>query len=82
MAEGGALYSATLLHRLAIGRALTRKGDPVRAEHYLQWTDARFVDPRAASLQYAFGPYNSYQRVLAFEAANERRHGPLPRGRR
>lgn len=71
MATDGALSPVALPHRLAIGRALTRAGDPVKAEHYLQWTDTWFLTALPSAVQFAFGPYNSYQRGLAFEAAGD-----------
>ena len=75
------LASAMFLHRLAIGRALARAGDPVRAEFYLQWTDTRFPGARESALQYALQPYNSYQRGLAFDAAGDRSRAMLHLGR-
>jgi hypothetical protein len=77
MTLGGTFPPSALLHRLAIGRALTRAGDPVAAEHYLQWTDTRYIDARASSVLYTFGPYSSYQRALAFEAAGDKARAML-----
>ena len=77
IARPGMLSSAMFLHRLAVGRALTRAGDPARAEYYLQWTDTRFADARASSVQYALQPYNSYQRGLAFDIAGDRSRAML-----
>ena len=66
-----AFPTSSAISRLAIGRALTRAGDPRKAEQYLQWPDARFVDPRSAGLSFTLSPYISYQRGLAFEAAGD-----------
>jgi hypothetical protein len=77
IAVGRPFPSMAALHRLAIGRALTRAGDPARAEHYLQWTDAWNADGRTASVQFMIGPYTSYQRGLAFEAAGNRERAKL-----
>jgi hypothetical protein len=66
-----AFPTSSVITRLAIGRALTRAGDPKKAEHYLQWPDARFVDPRSATLAFIFAPYTSYERGVAFEAAGD-----------
>ena len=77
ISSGGWFASSALLHRLAIGRSLTRSGDHAKAEHYLQWTDARFIDARASAVAFTFGPYNSYQRALAFEAAGDRARAKL-----
>ncbi|HEX5075302.1 MAG TPA: hypothetical protein VFW03_18980 [Gemmatimonadaceae bacterium] len=75
--KGGDFTTITALHRLAIGRALTRAGDPSRAEHYLQWTDAWFTDARSSALAFMMAPYTSYQRALAFEAAGDRARAKL-----
>jgi hypothetical protein len=77
IAVGRPFPSMAALHRLAIGRALTRAGDPARAVHYLQWTDAWNADGRTASVQFMIGPYTSYQRGLAFEAAGNRERAKL-----
>jgi len=77
MATGRPFPTLAALHRLAIGRALTRAGDPARAEHYLQWTDTWYPYGHAASVQFMIGPYNSYQRGLAFEAAGNRARAKL-----
>jgi TolB-like protein len=72
MARSVTFSSAMPLHRWAIGRALVRAGDPARAEHYLQWTDAVSTIARPAAMAVAFGSYNAYQRGLALEAAGDR----------
>jgi hypothetical protein len=77
IATGWPFPSIAALHRLAIGSALTRAGDPSRAEHYLQWTDAWNPDGRTASVQFMIGPYTSYQRGLAFDAAGNRERAKL-----
>jgi serine/threonine-protein kinase len=77
IAAGRPFPSMAALHRLAIGRALTRAGEPARAEHYLQWTDAWYPLGHQASVQFMIGPYNSYQRALAFEAAGDRARAKL-----
>ena len=58
-------------------RALTRAGDPSRAEYYLQWTDAWFTDARFSAVEFIMAPYTSYQRGLAFEAAGDRARAKL-----
>ena len=73
MATGNTFSPTMPLHRLAIGRALRRAGDPVKAEDYLQWTDAVVLAVRPAAVHAAFAPYNAYERALAFEAAGDRR---------
>jgi TolB-like protein len=64
--------SSNPLSRAAIGRGLVRRGDPARAEHYQQWGDAVVNTARAISVQAAMGPYASYDRGLAREAAGDR----------
>ena len=66
-------FSSSLpLSRAAIGRGLVRAGDPARAEHYQQWTDAVVNGARPLSVQTAMGPFASYDRGLAREAAGDR----------
>ena len=77
IAGGRPFPSMAALHRLAIGRALTRVGDPARAEYYLQWTDAWYASGPHGSAQFMIGPYNSYQRALAFEAVGNRERAKL-----
>jgi len=76
IASGTTFPTVAALHRLAIGRALTAI-DPARAEHYLQWTDSWYTEGRAATVKFIIGPYNSYQRGLAFEAAGDRARAKL-----
>ena len=66
-------FANLALSRLAIGRALTLAGDHKRAEQYLQWTDAIVTARRSVQIAKSVGPYNSYQRGLAAEAAGNRR---------
>ncbi|HEX6317102.1 MAG TPA: serine/threonine-protein kinase [Gemmatimonadaceae bacterium] len=68
----GVVQRNTSLARLAIGRSLTLGGDPRRAERYLQWTDASPVDRRSLQILRAMGPYSSYERGIAAEAAGDR----------
>ncbi|MEX2180780.1 MAG: serine/threonine-protein kinase [Gemmatimonadaceae bacterium] len=63
---------AISLNRLAIGRDLTRRGNPERAEHYLQWTDAVGTSTRNVAVVSTMLGYNSYDRGLAREAAGDR----------
>ena len=81
MVSGEVFAPVALVHGLAIGRGLTRAGDPGKAEHYLQWMDASGTDARATGVTDAFGSYNSYQRGVAFDAAGDRAHAILHLGR-
>jgi serine/threonine-protein kinase len=72
MAASTTFMPAISLTRLAIGRDLTRRGDPERAEYYLQWTDALVTLPRNVAVNSTMLGYNSYDRGLAREAAGDR----------
>ena len=73
MRMAGGVQRNTALARLAIGRALTLGGDPKRAEHYLQWTDAMPADRRSLQTVRTMLAFNSYERGIAAEAAGDQR---------
>jgi hypothetical protein len=77
MALGGTFGPVIFVHHIAIGRGLTKKRDAAGAERYLQWADVRSGNIRMASVAFAFAPYTSYERALAFEAANDRARAKL-----
>ncbi len=69
MARSTTFSSAMLLHRVALGRALVRAGDPAAAEYYLQWPDANNLGLRPNLLMRIGTVFNAYERALAYEAA-------------
>ncbi len=64
---------AVPLHRVAIGRALVRAGDPGRAEHYLQWYDGFPVDEAPILSRELGWVFSAYERGIAAEARGDTR---------
>ena len=73
MRAGRVISYATPLHRLEVGRALTKQGAPDRAERYLQWTDAAPTGGGLLVAQRTLGAMTAYERGIAAEQAKNPR---------
>jgi hypothetical protein len=73
MRAGRVISFATPLHRLEVGRALTKQGSPDRAERYLQWTDAAATGGGLLVAQRALGAMTAYERGIAAEQGKNSR---------
>jgi TolB-like protein len=73
MRTGRFVASLEATGRLAVARALRKRGQPDAVERYLMWPDAMASEPRNLMPKIALVPLVSYERGLALEEAGDRR---------
>jgi len=73
MRVGGWTGSVIAIDRLAVARALRKRGQPAEVERYLMWPDASANATRNIVLKIALSPLVRYERGVAFDEAGDRR---------
>ena len=73
MRVGGWTGSVIAIDRLAVARALRKRGKPEEVERYLMWPDAAPNATRNLVLKIALTPLVRYERGVAFDEAGDRR---------
>jgi len=77
MRVGGWTGSVIAIDRLAVSRALRKRGKPGEVERYLMWTDAAPNATRSLVLKIALTPLVRYERGVAFDEAGDRQAAAL-----
>jgi TolB-like protein len=77
MRVGGWTGSVIAIDRLAVARALRKRGKPGEVERYLMWTDAAPNATRSLVLKIALTPLVRYERGVAFDEAGDRQAAAL-----
>ena len=73
MRVGAWTGSVIAIDRLAVARALRKRGKPAEVERYLMWPDAAANATRNVVVKFALSPLVSYERGVAFDEAGDRR---------
>lgn len=66
---GAGLFTAEVVNRFVIARALRSRGQPEAVERYLLWNDALYNSPRTFTLRLALAPLVQFERGMALEEA-------------